>query len=359
MVHRSHRWIIGALVALLASTAWGASSSSLSSWSADDKKATKLTVLCTVEERWCAAQTAAFESQTGITTGYERLSGGDALAAVTDSQDKTDFSVWWGGSADGYVAAKAAGRLQPYTSPNAAKIPKTRKDADGYWTGIYIGALGFCSNRTKLAEAGVAVPNSWSDLLDPALKGRVSIAHPATSGTAYTALWTLMTLNKLDQDATFEYLTALNGNVAEYTASGSAPVQAVVNGAATTGVVFAHDCVAAIADGARDLVLSFPREGTGSEIGATALIKGSPDPAAARRWIDWALTAKAQEVGPRARAYQLPVNPKAKVSKFSIDLDKIKLVDYDFVKAGQQREALTDRFTTSVAPVPPEPEAAP
>ena len=122
---------------------------------AEDKKPTKLTVLCTVEERWCAAQTAAFEKETGITTTFVRLSGGDALAAVTDSTGTPDFSVWWGGSADGYVAAKAAGKLQLYTSPNAAKVPKSRKDARGFWTGIYIGALGFCSNRTKLAEHGV------------------------------------------------------------------------------------------------------------------------------------------------------------------------------------------------------------
>jgi iron(III) transport system substrate-binding protein len=327
--------------------------------SAHDEKPRKLTVLCTVEERWCAAQTAAFESKTGIKTSFVRLSGGDAVAALNDTTGKPEFSVWWGGSADGYVAAKADGRLAPYKSPNAAKVPASSKDVDGYWTGIYIGAIGFCSNRAKLAEAGVAVPDSWSDLLDPALEGQVSIAHPATSGTAYTTLWTLMTLNDLDENATFEYLTELDANVSEYTASGSAPVEAVANGAATVGVVFAHDCVAAIADGARDLVLSFPKEGTGSEIGATAVIKGGPDRAAAKKWIDWALTAKAQEIGPRARAYQLPVNPKAKVSKLSIDLDKIKLVDYDFVRAGKRRTALTDRFTASVAPVPPEPEPAP
>ena len=59
-------------------------------------------------------------------------------------------------------------------------------------------------------------------------------------------------------------------------------------------------------------------------------------------------------VGPEARAYQLPVNPKAKVSKFSIDPDEINLVDYDFVEAGTRREALTDRFTATVAPAPPE-----
>ena len=355
MRHRSNRWIVGAVVVLLASSAVGSASAA----NAADEKPTKLTVLCTVEDRWCAAQTAAFEAETGIATTYVRLSGGDALAAVTDTTTTPEFSVWWGGSADGYVAANAAGRLQPYTSPNAANVPKSRKDAKGAWTGIYIGALGFCSNRAQLADLGVPVPKSWSDLLDPALKGQVSIAHPATSGTAYTALWTQMALNDLDQDAAFKYLTALDENVAAYTTSGSAPVKAVAAGTAAVGVVFAHDCVAAIADGADELVLSFPKEGTGSEIGATAVIKGGPDGAAARRWIDWALTAKAQEVGPTARAYQLPVNPKATVSTFSVDLDKINLVHYDFVKAGKQRAALTDRFTTSVAPVPPAPEPAP
>jgi iron(III) transport system substrate-binding protein len=167
-----------------------------------------------------------------------------------------------------------------------------------------------------------------------------------------------MTLNDLDEDATFELLTALDANVAEYTASGSAPVEAVAEGEAAVGVVFAHDCVAAIADGASDVVLSFPAEGTGSEIGATAVIKDGPDREAARTWIDWALTAEAQEIGPRARAYQLPVNPRAKASEHAIDLDEIELVDYDFVEAGTRRAALTERFTTSIAPVPPEEEPA-
>jgi iron(III) transport system substrate-binding protein len=355
MAHRNRRWMVGAAMVLLASSALGSAARASSSGGGEPKQ---LTVLCTVEEEWCAAQTAAFESETGIKTGYVRLSGGDAVAALGDAAGAPSFSVWWGGSADGYVAAKDAGRLAPYKSRNAEVVPKSSKDADGYWTGIYVGALGFCSNRAKLAEARVAVPDSWSDLRDPALKGQVSIAHPATSGTAYTALWTLMTLNDLDEDATFEYLTALDANVAEYTASGSAPVDAVASGAATVGVVFAHDCVAAIADGADDLVLSFPEEGTGTEIGATALVKGGPDRAAAREWIDWALTAKAQEVGRRADAFQLPMNPKAKVSKHSVDLSEIEVVDYDFVEAGTVREALTERFARSIATVPPDEPAS-
>src|SRR5436305_3252714 len=138
MAHRSRLWMVGAWALVLASSACGSASASSSS-SADDEKPTKLTVLCTVEERWCAAETAAFQSKTGIMTRYVRLSGGDAVAALNDTTGKPEFSVWWGGSADGYVAAKADGRLEPYKSPNAAKVPDRSKDADGDWTGTYVG----------------------------------------------------------------------------------------------------------------------------------------------------------------------------------------------------------------------------
>lgn len=311
-----------------------------------------LTVLCTVEESWCRVMVAAFEAKTGIPTTYERLSAGDALAALRTSKDSPRYSVWWGGAADGYVAAAADGLLAPYVSPNATAVPAGSKDASGAWTGVYVGALAFCSNRSELGRLGLNPPQSWQDLLNPALKGRVSMAHPSSSGTAYTALWTLMTLNRFDEGATFTYLSALNANVAAYTRGGAAPAGLAAAGTVAVAVVFAHDCAAAIDAGGRDLAISFPREGTGFETGATALIKGAPSPEAGKQWVDWALTAEAQELGATAKAYQLPLNPDAAVPALSVKLASITLVDYDFRRAGDQRQSLTSKFEQQIAPVP-------
>jgi iron(III) transport system substrate-binding protein len=336
------------LVALLSVTAC----TSASEDTATDGDGDRLEVLCTVEESWCEVMVAAFEAETGIGTTYERLGSGDALAALRESKDDQRFSVWWGGAADGYVAAKSDGLLASYESPNASAVPTASKDAEGVWTGVYAGALGFCSNRTELGKLGLGVPVSWQDLLDPELQGRVSIAHPSASGTAYTALWTLMTLNSFDEAATFAYLGALNENVGEYTRSGAAPAGIVADGTAAIAVVFAHDCATAIDSGAQDVEISFPSEGTGFETGATALIEGAPNPDAGKRWIDWALTAEAQELGAEARAYQIPLNPDASVSTLSVKLSSIALVDYDFTKAGEQRGALSSKFEAQIAPQP-------
>jgi ABC-type thiamine transport system substrate-binding protein len=218
----------------------------------DTTGAASLTVLCTVDEAWCTRQVAAFEAETGIPTTFERKSAGDALSTIRDAAGKPEFSVWWGGASDNYEAAKGDGLLEPYESPNAAGVDTRYKDAGGMWTGIYAGVLAFCSNSDTLQKVGVPAPDSWDDLLSPKLQGLVSIAHPSTSGTAYTALWTLRTLLGSD-DVSFAYFDQLKANVGAFTKSGSAPVGSVSEGNAAVGVAFAHDCLSAISTGAQEL----------------------------------------------------------------------------------------------------------
>ena len=315
---------------------------------------TTLTVLCGVQEDWCQVMTRAFEEETDIKTSYVRLSSGEAAARLQASANAPEFSVWFGGPADAYVASAEAGLLEPYVSPNAAAIPDTYKDAGGTWTGAYVGALGFCSNQEVLDSLGVPVPDSWDDLLDPRLKGQVAISHPATSGTAFTTLWTEVTLNGGDVEQAFAYFRQLHNNVLQYTKSGITPGQMAGRGEVAVGIVFSHDCVKFNEEGMSSLVVSFPAEGTGYEIGGLAIIKGAPEPEAAKRWVDWALTPAAQELGPTVKSYQLPTNPDAAVSDKAVKLAEITLVDYDFVEAGKNRKALGERFDTEIAPAPKE-----
>ena len=222
----------------------------------------------------------------------------------------------------------------------------------GVWTGVYVGALGFCSNRTVLDRLGLDVPASWDDLLDTALEGQVSIAHPASAGTAYTALYSQV-IRLGGEDQAIEYMSALDANVAEYSSSGAAPAEIAGRGEAAVAVVFSHDCVRNVDSGFTDLEVSFAAEGTGYEIGGVALIKDAPAPNAARAWIDWSLTAAAQELGAaEAQSFQLPTNPDAAVDERSVDLDEVALLDYDFQAAGVARESLTARFEDEVAPAP-------
>lgn len=309
-----------------------------------------LTVVCGATEDWCAAMAKAFTNKTGVNTKYVRLSSGEAVARLDAAKANPEFDVWHGGPADGFGVARLGGLIEKYASPTRDMIPAKYQDADGYWTGVYVGALGFCSNTKVLKRLGVAVPKSWADLLNPKLKRQISMAHPSTSGTAFTALWTQVTRLGGEEPA-MAYMKKLNNNILQYTKSGSAPGQIAGRGEVAVGIIFSHDCVAFREQGL-PLTVSFPSEGTGYEIGGVALIKGSKNPEAAKAYIDFALSAEGQNIGPTVASYQVLTNPRAKLDRRMVILKNLVIVNYDFDKAAAAKKVLTARFDNEVAVAP-------
>lgn len=316
----------------------------------------EITVACTADETLCAAWAEAFEAESGITTNYVRMSSGESVARFQAAADNPEFDVWHAGPVDGFIAATQEGLLEQYESPNAADLDDELVDPEGYWAGVYLGALGFCSNESRLEELGVDVPDSWDDLTVPELQGELMMAHPSTSGTAFTTLWTQV--ERLgSEDAALDYMRDFNNNILQYTRSGSAPAQSAGRGEVAVAMVFSHDCVSHQEEGFDDLVVSFPEEGTGYEIGGVALMNGAKNPDAAKAYIDWALTPAAQNLGPENNAYQILTHPDAVEDPRMVSFDDITLVDYDFAAAGEARSALTARFDAEVAEEPAEEES--
>src|SRR5690606_30131084 len=127
---------------------------------------TELNVLCTPQEEWCQGMKQEFEAKYDITVNYVRMSSGEALARLQAEKDNPLFDVWWGGPIDTYVAGKEAGVLEAYDSPNYKNLrdPELYKDADNFWAGIYVGSLGFATNKDWLAaHPDVKAPESWDD----------------------------------------------------------------------------------------------------------------------------------------------------------------------------------------------------
>jgi iron(III) transport system substrate-binding protein len=308
---------------------------------------TELNVLCTPQEEWCQGMKQEFEDKYNITVNYVRMSSGEALARLQAEKDNPQFDIWWGGPIDTYVAAKEAGVLEAYDSPNFKNLrdQKLYKDSDNFWAGVYVGSLGFATNKDWLASnPGVNAPESWEDLLKPEFKGQIMVAHPSTSGTSYTAMATVLQL--MGEQKGWEYLEKYAGQISQYTKSGAAPAKFVGQGEAAVAIVFSHDIVNEIENNKMPLVLSFPKDGTGYEVGGMAIVKGAKHPQAARLWFDWALTPEAQALGPKYKAYQAPTVNGVELSH--PELLQVNLVEYDFEWAGKNKKAFVDRFTNEL-----------
>ena len=314
-----------------------------------EKKATtpqKLTIYSGLMEDHMIKSIKEFEKETGIKVEAIRMSSGEILGRLNAEKAAPKASVWFGGPADGFIQAKEMGLLQAYTPETAKLIPDKYKDKEGYWYGIYIGYLGFASNKTLLTEKGLAAPKSWQDLLDPKLKGQVVMADPGSSGTAYTLLASI--IQEMGEEKGLEYMKKLNAQIKTYTKSGTAPGRMAGQGECTVGITFLHDAIKYRQEGMKDLVLTAPAEGTGYEIGAVALLKGAPDSEAAKKFIAWVLTKNAQEIGQKAGSYQFLTNPEAAAPEQAAEIKNTKLINYDLKWAGENRSKLVEKWSNAI-----------
>jgi iron(III) transport system substrate-binding protein len=306
----------------------------------------KLVIYTSINQDHAIKAMAAFQKETGIDVTYVRLSSGEVLDRLREERLNPVASIWYGGPSDTFVQAKYEGILEPYISHNTKMIPSAYKDKDGYWTGIYFGSIAFASNRQWLDQIGLPIPTSWDDLLDIRYKGMIMMADPRSSGTAYTIISTLSQL--WGEDEAVAYLQKLHTNIQSYPTIGNIPGRNAGMGEVGTSILFSHDVVKYYKEGFRDLIVSFPKEGTGYEIGAVGIIKNGPNPKEAEKFVDWALTKHAQEIGKHTGNYQLLTNEQAVQPPESFPFEQISVIAYDAEWAGLKRQYLIRRWTREV-----------
>lgn len=301
--------------------------------------ADQVNIICSVQAEWCNMIGTVYARTTGTKINVTMKGSGEALAQIIAEKDNPKTDIWFGGTGDPHLQAAEQGLTLEYKSPTLSQLhPWAQQQAQqaNYRTvGIYSGPLGFGYNPELLAKKKLPVPKSWADLLKPEYKGDIQVANPASSGTAYTMVATLVQL--MGEDKAFDYLKKLHRNVGQYTRSGTGPIKAVARGETAVSISFIHDAPGEKMAGFPVETVT-PSEGTGAEIGSMSIIKGARNLEAAKKFYEWALTPAAQEMGAAAKQFQLPSNKNAKVDPNVPDFKAIKFINYDYAKYGASAE---------------------
>lgn len=312
-------------------------------------------VICSVQAEWCNMIATVYARTTGVKLNMSLKGSGEALAQLIAEKDNPKTDVWFGGTGDPHLQAAEMGLTLEYKSPTLPQLyPWAQQQAQqsGYRTvGIYSGPLGFGYNTELIQKKKLPVPRSWADLLKPEYKGDIQVANPASSGTAYTMIATLVQL--MGEDKAFEYLKGLHRNVGQYTRSGTGPIKAVARGETAVSISFIHDAPQEKMQGF-PVETTTPSEGTGAEIGSMSIVKGARNLEQAKKFYEWALTPQAQTFGAAAKQYQLPSNKATPVDPNVPDFRKIKMINYDYAKYGAsaERKRLIARWEKDVNSLP-------
>jgi iron(III) transport system substrate-binding protein len=308
--------------------------------------AESVSAYCSMSQVDCETITKAFTADTGIEVKFISLSAGENLARIKAERNNPKTAVWIGGSADVYIQAASERLLEPYVAKGADRIDAKYKDPQNFWTPISWAPLGIESNRKLLKELGIGAPASWEELTHPALRGSIVLAHPASSGTGFAVLATLV--QAYGEERGFALMRDIAKNVAQFTKSGGAPANMTALGQAAVAVSYVMDIELARSKG-YDVEATFPASGTGYGINAVALIANGPkaQAAPARAFVDWILTENGQKAV--SKSFWRPVVPGVPNENAIVDTSKVKLMNYDAFWAGENRARLLQKFEAEIS----------
>lgn len=305
----------------------------------------ELVIYGSCEDPYIAAAANAFADKYGITTSWQRLTGGEVQAKVEEENGNPSADVWFGGTSDPQAVCAAQGLLMQYDAKNAVNLLSDMyRDADGYWYGIYTGIMGFFYNTEILEEKGLEAPKDWDDLIKPEYKGLIWFSNPNTASTS--KLFLNATVQMWGQEKAEEYWQALDANIEQYTKSGGGPSKNVGPGECAIGIGFLHDAVYQVVNGYDNIGMTIPASGTAAEVGAVSIFEGAKHPNAAKLFIEFCLTPECVELAAPTGSYQFLVLSNAKqpevLDKF--DLDISACIDYDFADAKAHTSERVERF---------------
>ena len=275
-MHTGMRWALGGLTALMLSSTAMADS---------------ITVYTAYEEDEAAAfLEEAKKALPDVDVNLLRLSTGDLAARIIAEKANPQHDVLWGFAVTSMVNPQILEGLEAYKPEGLDAIPARFRDPDGKWFAVTGYMAAFCVNNERLKDKGLKMPTSWADLTDPSFKDEVVMPNPASSGTGYIQIDSL--LQMMGEEKGWAFLDKLDKNVAQYIKSGSRPCNAASAGEYTVGASFGLRAVKNIEEG-YPITLVVPSEGAGNELEANGLVAASKNKEAAKRFLDWTVSKEA------------------------------------------------------------------
>lgn len=247
--------------------------------------------------------------------------------------------VLWGGGADSLAAFKDY--FEPYVCANDDVIDPAYKDPDGYWIGESPLPMVLFYNKELLEKDGLTAPTSWKDLTNPEWKGKIAYCLPSKSGSAYTQLCTML-LAEGGKENGWDFIEKLYDNLdGRIVDSSSKCHKMVADGEFYVGLTIEKSAIKYADDDSVGFV--YPNDGTSAVPDGVALVKNSPNEENAKLFIDFVTSKECQEEQSKDWGRR-PVRNDVEVGDGMAKLSELKLVDYDFDWAANEKETIIEKF---------------
>ena len=228
--------------------------------------------------------------------------------------------------------------LMPYKCASDDKIAPEYKDSKSdvpkyHATSMPLQAIMYNTDLLTAEEA----PKSWKDLADPKYKGKIVLANPASSGSAYAQLYMMNKLYGMD------FVKQVVANTT-YVASSTAGPDSVARGEYAITVTGEANIGKKINAG-DPVAYVLAEEGTGFRIEGSAILANCKNEDAAKKFIDFMTTKEAFEIV-RTECYRRAVSTEIPGPEGLPALSEMKFFEYNAVDAAANKKALVAEFNS-------------
>ena len=298
-----------------------------------------------VDEVFARPVAEQFEQSTGIVVRLvpdtEETKSTGLVNRLISERERPRADVFWSGDPVRAAFLKGQGVSASYRSPNMEGLPAQYTDPEGHWTGFSARARVLIYNRGLVPDG--EEPSSIMDLLVPRFQGQACIANPLFGTTSIHAATLFEVLGEERARVFFEQFVENRGRIVS---SNGEVRRRVAAGDCALGLTDTDDANVALQEGKPVGVVYPDQETMGTLIipNAVVLIEGGPNPAAARRFIDYLLRPETEQALAESEAAQMPVRPRVEVPDHVRPLELIRSMQVDYVKVAERLEKLSRGF---------------
>ena len=272
-----------------------------------------------------------------VAMDYQSAGAGKLMAKMAAEREsgKILADIIWTSEVPDFYTMKKEGILEKYVSPATKETLNPFDDFDGHFTAARLGTLGIAYNTRFIKTP----PTMWQDLFKPEYKGAFGIANPSLSGTAY------MSVALLVKQFGWEFIEKLRANGARIGKGSGQVIDDTASGDLVASLAVDYITNDKISKGAT-IALAYPPEMLVAP-SPVAIVKGSPNMNAAKKFVDYLLSKEAQTI--IAAEGTLPVRTDVTIPaefKLPTPADAMKrAIRINYVDMMAQKEATVKKFT--------------
>lgn len=329
------------LVALVAITAVFAQASSEAK---NEGGSGELILYTTVSQAHYDIAIAKFnELYPNIKVYYTYGGAGDCKARIQAEASNPQADAMFGGLQYADLAAYGD-YFETYVSVNDYKMQEGYHNTSGKLTFHDIQIPCLVVNDALEAELGIKV-TGWNSLLDPALYGKVVMANPTSSSSAWNNLQCLLTdFGGWESEEAWDYIAKLMQNGLVVVSSSSVPGKSTLAGEYVVGLSYEPAIVKLLDAGTTGGHMVFWEEGTTSVGFASAIIKGAKNLENAKLFMDFLQSDEGQQSYLDAAARPATTTKLEGGSPTMVDLSTINVKVADTEALANNNAAIKEKW---------------